>query len=582
MRTETWARHRPPSVALRIVGVVLAGAIAVVGAQALFPHASEWLSVGTSLVGGLGCGFAAVRTAGAMRLAWVLLAMLVVFYAAGDALWIIYADATGSPLILSLADAMYLVALPPATLGLIAYPVLRGVTGRWRPILLDAAVLVLAVSSISHTLALSEVFATVSTRTEGLMLAVYPLTDGMLMSLAFVLLLRSVGQPRLDVVLIGCTFAIYTAADNGYAVMTVRDIDSIGTWVDTAYVVAPLLLGGAALVAALTPTPRRVATRNLSGLAAPLLPDLTALLALGLSFTLAPDDTPSRAIALVLLVAVGIRQLAQTASAQNLRVRLEQRLAQRGRELTGLAARHRQLEVAKFEFITSVSHELRTPLAAIRGSLELLHDGDLGQLPPQARPIVDVATRGSERLSRLVDDIIDLERLENGAFGMSPVSTDLRALVTDTVASLAPLADDRGVRLLATPGRASARCDADRILQVLVNLVGNALKYAPEGSDITVGIEQRGALAVVSVADAGHGIPPDELEAVFGRFHQVNPTDDQRRGGTGLGLAICKGIVERHGGTIWVESAGAGATFRFTLPLAVVTDAVEPAVPAPV
>lgn len=572
MRTRTWARPRTASVALRIVGVVLAGVIAVVGGQALFPHASAWLSVGTSLTAGFVCGFAALRTAGAMRLAWVLLAMMVALYATGDALWIIYADAIGSPPILSLADAMYLVALAPAALGLIVYPVLRSVAGSWRPILLDAAVLGLAVTSLSHTLALSEVFTMASSRTEGLMLAVYPLTDGLLMSLAFVVLLRSVGQPRLDVVLVGFTFAIYTTADNGYAVMTMRGQDTIGTWVDLGYMVAPLLLAGAALVAALTPSPRRVATRNLSGLAAPLLPDVTALLALGLTFALAPEDTLSRGIALVLLATVGIRQLAQTASGQNLRVRLEQRLTQRGRELTDLAEQHRHLDVAKYEFLTSVSHELRTPLTAIRGSLELLHDGEVGQLPAQAHSLVEVATRGSERLSRLVDDLIDLERMENGAFGMSPSITDLRDLVMDTVASLAPLADERGVRLVATPGGASARCDADRVVQVLVNLVGNALRYAPEGTDITVGIENRGAHAVVSVADAGRGIPARELDAVFGRFHQVNPADDQRQGGTGLGLAICKGIVEAHDGTIWVESAGvgAGATFRFTLPLAVV------------
>lgn len=576
MRTGTWARLRTPSVALGIVIAVVVSMVGVALLAALVPAVSDGLGLTTRLGALLLAGYAAARNRGRMRLAWGLLTLMLLMWTVGDLLWLAYAGADGSPPILTFADALYLGALVPAALGLLLYPVLQGTSGL-RAVVIDALVLALAVTSLSHTLALSEVFARSDTVTEGLMLAIYPLTDGLMVSLAVVLVLRSSGHPRLDVVLLGLTFAVYVAADNGFAVMGVRGMDSQGTWVHLLYEVAFLPLAGAALVAALTPTSRRAVRLNLTGLAGPLLPDLTALLALSLALTVAWENRVSRGLALVLLVALGLRQLTQTAAGQGLRVRLEQRLAQRGRELTDLAELHRQLEAAKFEFVTSVSHELRTPLTAIRGSLELLYDGDVGELPPKARSTVEVAARGSVRLSRLVDDIIDLERLENGAFGMSPVTTDLQHLVGDTVASLAPLADERGVRLVATPGRASVQCDADRIVQVLVNLVGNALKYAPEDSDITVGIEQRGAHAVVSVADTGRGVPPSQLEAVFGRFHQVNPRDDQRQGGTGLGLAICKGIVEAHGGTIWVESVGRGATFRFTVPLAVVAAHAEPA-----
>ena len=565
---RTWTRHHR-AVGPLIIAVVVAGGVVLASLSAvLAPEQSPWITVGTSTGAAVACCFAAVRTTLRMRLAWLMLGLFVLLFAAGNALWIVYAEAPGSTPILSLADAMYLVALLPGVVGLAIYPVLRGVAGRWRPLVLDALVLVLAVFSLSQTVALGEVFVDAGTGTEAVMLTLYPVTDILLMSLAVVVLLRSVGPPRTDVVLIALAFAIYLVTDSGFAVMAVRGQDAVGTWVELGYLVAPLPLAGAALVVALTPTPTRVARLNLSGLAAPLLPDLTALLALGLIFALVPEDNVSRVIAVALLLAVGLRQLAQTASGRNLRIRLEERLAQRGRELTDLAEQHRQLEAAKYEFITSVSHELRTPLTAIRGSLEMLHDGDAGQLPPNARSVVDIATRGSVRLSRLVDDIIDVERLANRSFGMSVEHVELRQLVRETVSSLAPLADERGVRLVVTPGRASVSCDADRIVQVLVNLLGNALRYAPPGTDITTGIEAHGEHAVVSVVDAGCGIPAGQLEAVFGRFHQVNPRDDHHQGGTGLGLAICKGIVEAHGGKIWVESGTSGAAFRFTLPLA--------------
>ena len=583
MRTGTWAHHRTPSVELKIIGAVVAATVAVAAGQALFPDASTWLTVATSVGAGLVCGFAGRRTTGAMRAAWLLFALAVLCYGVGNGLWIVYGDAAGASSILSLADGMYLTALVPATLGILVYPVLRGGTGRWHGILLDAAVLVLAVSSLSHTLALREVFAVSTDRTDALILALYPLTDGLLMSLAVVLLLRSVGRPRIDVVLIALTFAIYAVADSGYALQTVHGTGTIGTWVDLGYMVAPLTLAGAALVATLTPTTRRAVKRNLTGLAAPLLPDVTALVALAIALGHALEDPVSRGLGVLLLVAVGARQLALTAAAQDLRLRLEERIAERGREMAELADHHAQVDHAKLEFITSVSHELRTPLTAIRGSLELLADGDVGTLPSRALSVVEVAARGSHRLSRLVDDIIDLERLESGAFGLAPIPTAVRPLAEDAAASLAPLASSLDVRLVVVaPGAPSARCDADRVLQVLVNLLGNALKYAPQNSDVTVRVEERVDDVLISVSDAGRGVPDTELDAVFGRFHQVHPEVDLRQGGTGLGLAICKGIVEAHGGSIWVEGGGGGATFRFTLPQASRADETSLALSLPV
>jgi signal transduction histidine kinase len=545
------------------------GVVGAALAAALDPVAAPWSSVGTCLLTSVSAAVAALRTTGRMRLAWALLALPFLLYAAGDALWVLHARATGAPPILSVADALYVVALLPLTVALVVYPVIKGGAGRWRLVVLDAAVVVLAVSSLTHTLALSEVLLTAADRTEGLMLAVYPWTDGLLASLALVALLRSTGRPRPDVVLLGLSFAAYTAADTGWALLTVRGLDGSALWIDVLYRLAPLPVAGAAWLVALTRQGRRPLNRHASGLVAPLLPDLAALLAVGLALALSPEDPVSRGLALLLVITVFMRQVAQTASTQDLGAQLEERVAERNRELEDLAEHHRRLDQQQAQFVSSVSHELRTPLTAIRGSLELLRDGDAGPLSPEATAVVAVAARGTERLGRLVDDIIDLERLESGSFGMTAVPTAVGPLVEHAIALLGPLAEEYDVRLVdRLPADAAwASCDADRVLQVLVNLLGNALKYAPAGSAVTVSVVVDDRLVRVAVADSGRGIPEAELEAVFGRFHQVAPADDARRGGTGLGLAICKAIVEAHGGTIRVAN-DSGAVFTFTLPAA--------------
>lgn len=558
-----------------ILAAVAGVAVVLLLVSVLLPAATEWLSILTGAAAAAVCVHAALRTGGRMRPAWLLFSLLVGMYAAGDFLWLVFANVDGAPQVLSFADALYLLALVPATLGLLVYPVLAAQPGQWRPVVLDATVLALAVASLSYSISLRSVFAASEGFSDALVLAVYPLTDGILMALALVSLLRSVGRQRVDVALITVTFGIYAVADNAYA-LAMLDDGVLSPWVDYLYMVAPLTLAGAAVVAAHTPTPPRAVRLNLRGLAAPLLPDLTALVAL--IFIVARGG--SRSVAIGLLVAVGIRQISQTRAFQDLRIKLETRVEERGRELEELAAHYKQLESLKFDFITSVSHELRTPLTAIRGSLEMLHDGDAGPLGPQASSVVEVAMRGSERLTRLVNDIIDLERLESGAFGLRPAPTPLRSLAEDAMASLEPLARERGVALVVDePREVWASCDPDRVTQVLINLLANALKFAPRGTEVTTSIREEQDRACVSVADQGRGIPPEELAAVFGRFHQVSPQDDTRHGGTGLGLAICEGIVTAHGGRIWAENDG-GAVFSFTLPLAPVPQPSQPLEPS--
>ncbi len=228
------------------------------------------------------------------------------------------------------------------------------------------------------------------------------------------------------------------------------------------------------------------------------------------------------------------------------------------------------VEQVKRQFVSSVSHELRTPLTSVRGVLEIFADGDAGDLSPVGRSLAANASRGVERLSRLVDDIIDAEKLATGEFRMQCSRVPLPRLLCEATATLQPLAAGSGVSLVVeAPGADVVWADADRVEQALVNLVGNAVKFSPRGAAVTVGAAARDGLAVVSVRDEGPGIPSDQLEHVFERFHQVTTDDATDRGGTGLGLTITRAIVAQHGGRIWVESAeGEGATFHFTLPLA--------------
>ncbi|HEX8363450.1 MAG TPA: ATP-binding protein, partial [Longimicrobium sp.] len=225
------------------------------------------------------------------------------------------------------------------------------------------------------------------------------------------------------------------------------------------------------------------------------------------------------------------------------------------------------VERLKDEFVSVVSHELRTPLTSLRGSLGLLASGRLNH--HQARRMLEVAVQNTDRLVRLINDILDVERIGSGQVAMEMHPVPGSALVDHAVAAVRGLAEKSRTRITASVGRVQVRADADRIVQVLVNLLSNAIKFSPEGSRVRVSVETDGGDAVFRLADEGRGIPADKLESIFERFGQVDASDSRKLGGTGLGLTICRSILRQHGGRIWAESVpGAGSTFIFTLPLA--------------
>ncbi|MCA1993017.1 MAG: PAS domain S-box protein, partial [Coleofasciculus sp. S288] len=226
------------------------------------------------------------------------------------------------------------------------------------------------------------------------------------------------------------------------------------------------------------------------------------------------------------------------------------------------------IEKMKNEFVSIVSHELRTPLTSIRGSLGMLATGALNSHPERMRRMIEIAAIDTERLVRLVNDILDLERLDSGRVTLVKECCDAAALMVQAAEAMRSLAEKDNITLSVSPLSTLVWASPDHIIQTLTNLLSNAIKFSPANSTITLKTEHQGDRVLFQVKDQGRGIPADKLDTIFGRFQQVDASDSRSKGGTGLGLAICHSIITQHGGRIWVESVlGEGSTFYFTLPV---------------
>jgi signal transduction histidine kinase len=182
--------------------------------------------------------------------------------------------------------------------------------------------------------------------------------------------------------------------------------------------------------------------------------------------------------------------------------------------------------------------------------------------------MIEQALTNSDRLVRLVNDILDLERLSSGKAQFIMQVCSAEELLQQAAAGVQSIADQSSVTLVIVPTIAQVWADPDSIIQTLTNLLGNAIKFSPPNSVVTLSAQPEAESVLFSVIDQGRGIPADKLETIFGRFQQVDVSDSRQKGGTGLGLAICQSIVQQHSGNIWVESTfGEGSTFYFTLPL---------------
>lgn len=249
--------------------------------------------------------------------------------------------------------------------------------------------------------------------------------------------------------------------------------------------------------------------------------------------------------------------------------------------------KEKEVDRMKSEFISTTSHELRTPLAAIKESVMLILDETTGKVTPQQFHFLDIAKRNIDRLTNLISDLLDISKIESGKLKLNKARTDIGALVSATLDSLDMVAKQHKIEIRRELGKdlPLIECDADKIVQVLINLAGNSLKFTPAGGTITV-VSRKSIVdskkrdtndeirdtdrnfVEISVSDTGSGIDKKDIPKLFTKFGQLDGSMTRRVGGTGLGLAISKELVEMHGGKIWVESEpGKGAKFSFTLPV---------------
>lgn len=229
----------------------------------------------------------------------------------------------------------------------------------------------------------------------------------------------------------------------------------------------------------------------------------------------------------------------------------------------------KQIERMKNEFISTVSHELRTPLTSIRGSLGLIAEGFAGPLAGETAPLIDIALRNCERLSRLINDILDLDKIESGKMNFNMKPADVTSLMEQAITANQAYAEQFNVVFVlkeTIPG-AKVNADSDRLIQVLTNLLSNAAKFSQPSESVILSVSRRNRQVRVEIADRGPGIPEEFRPQLFQKFAQGDSSNARQKGGTGLGLSIAKAIVENHGGTIGYETVlNVGTTFYFELP----------------
>ncbi len=228
----------------------------------------------------------------------------------------------------------------------------------------------------------------------------------------------------------------------------------------------------------------------------------------------------------------------------------------------------RELDSMKDRFVSSVSHELRTPLTSMVGYLEILSDGEVGELGPEQEHVVEIIARNCDRLNSLIGDILVAARFDSGRVKLDKTTVDLAQLASNQIESIHAVAAAKGLdlQLVVHSRPLTIRGDEIRLGQLLDNLLSNAVKFTPDGGSVTVELGRQADMAWLEVHDTGIGMPADEVGKIFDRFYRASTASTIQ--GTGLGLWIAKSIAEAHGGSLTVSSElGVGSTFRIELPL---------------
>lgn len=271
-----------------------------------------------------------------------------------------------------------------------------------------------------------------------------------------------------------------------------------------------------------------------------------------------------------------IKDISERHHANNLLAEEKERLAEsleqielQNQELGIINEELRSLDVLKTNFVSAVSHELRTPLTSIKGSIGLLLAGSVGEFNEQSKQFLDISYRNTDRLIRLINDILDISKMNDNTSKLKLSNFDLSEVIDDAYNGLKAIADEQNIDFkFAELKDLKVFADKDKIAQIMFNLLSNAFKFSKDGK-VSINVDQTDDIIEVSVIDSGTGIPHEMIDKIFEQFVQVDSSIKKKYGGTGLGLTICKSIIEMHGGAIWVESkVDVGSTFKFILPKA--------------
>jgi signal transduction histidine kinase len=494
--------------------------------------------------------------------AWYLIALGVTFSVGGDVLAYNYQQLFGhSAPFPSIGDALYLLINPSLAAGILLLT-RRQNRGRDRASLIDSLIITTGLGLLSWIFLMAPYAHDSSLSTPAKLTSIaYPLLDLLVLSMA-VRLAVSGGARSKSYYLTVTSICMLFATDAVYGWLEIHGTYQSGGILDGGWILFYLLCGAAALhpsMAVATGAEKSVRLTRfrllLLALAAFVAP-VTGLLG--------PTTTSDRiviACAAIVLFGLVLLRMVDLVQRQEAAASREGALQEKTDEL-------RQLDRLKDRFIATVSHELRTPLTSIKGYLDLVLDDEGGELADEQRQFLSIAGRNTDRLRRLVEDLLLVSEIDAGKLELDVGTLDLRTVAQESLESACPQAEAGGIALeLSAESSLRLTGDRRRLGQLLDNLVSNALKFTPPGGRVAVRLTQSGGSAVVEVEDTGIGIPADEQEHLFDRFFRARAASENVIQGTGLGLSISQAIAEAHGGTIeFISQENVGTTFRVALP----------------
>jgi signal transduction histidine kinase len=496
------------------------------------------------------------------RRPWFLFAVGLALFVAGDVLAYNYDQFFGRPLPFpSIADFFYLAVFPVIVAGLLLL-IRRRNTGRDRASLIDSLIIAIGLGLLSWVFLIAPYAHDGSLSTPAKLTSMaYPLMDLLVLSVAVRLAVSRGNRGRSYYLTITSIAALF-ASDAVYGWLQLHGGYQTGGLLDGGWIAFYLLWGAAALHPSMAvadeeakPTPL-TRTRLLVLTVATFVAPLTGLLArTTTSDRIVIAGSAMVLFGLVLLRMVELVQKQEAAGAREL-------------ALQETTDRLRHLDRLKDQFIATVSHELRTPLTSIHGYLDLLVEGEAGELTDEQVQFLSVAERNTDRLRRLVDDLLLVSELDAGKLKLELGNLDLRDLAHESLESARPQAEAAGINL-EFPAESPLRLTGDRMRlgQLLDNVISNAVKFTPHGGTVSVRTSRSNGSAVLEVEDTGMGIPAGEQQHLFDRFFRTQAAEENAIQGSGLGLSISQAIAQAHGGLIEVTSEeNAGTTFRLVFP----------------